>query len=80
MAYHFLNIVVTSKLLYIVFVHGWETVFYHTYTVKVYYQSLFDILSVKTNYEEFSNLKRIEKKIEKSSDKQTIGFDREDMK
>ena len=37
-------------------------------------------LSVKTNYEEFSNLKRIEKKIEKSSIKSIIGFDRDDMK
>ena len=36
--------------------------------------------SVKTNYEEFLNLKRIEKKIKKSSVKLIIGFDREDMK
>ena len=42
--------------------------------------SLFHILSVKTSYEEFSNLKRIEKKIEKNSIKSMIGFDREDMK
>ena len=46
--------------------------------------SLFHILSVKTNYEEFSNSKRIEKKIEKkiekSSIKPIIGFDRGDMK
>ena len=42
--------------------------------------ALFHILLVKTNYGEFSNLKRIKKKIEKSSVKPAIGFDREDMK
>ena len=42
--------------------------------------SLFHILSVKTNYEEFSNLKRIEKNIEKSSIKLNLGFDQVDMK
>ena len=41
MIYHFLNMVVTSKLLYIVFEHGWETVFYHMYTVKVYYKYIY---------------------------------------
>ena len=41
--------------------------------------SLFHILLVKTSYEEFSNLERIEKKIETSSIKPIIGFDREDM-
>ena len=46
--------------------------------VKKY--SLFHILSVRTDYEEFSNLKRIEKKIEKSSIKPIIGFDREVIK
>ena len=35
---------------------------------------LFHILSVKINYEEFSNLKRIEKKIDKSSVKPIIGL------
>ena len=43
MIYHFLNMVVTSKLLYIVFEHGWETVFYHMYTVKVYYKYIYII-------------------------------------
>ena len=38
MIYHFLNMAVTPKLLYIVFEHDWETVLYHTYTVKVYYK------------------------------------------
>ena len=38
------------------------------------------ILSVKTNYEKFSSLKRIEKKIEKNSVKPKIGFDLEGMK
>ena len=42
--------------------------------------SLFHMLSVKTSYEEFWNLKRVGKKIEKSSIKPIIGFDREDMK
>ena len=42
--------------------------------------SLFHVLSVKTNSEEFLNLKRAEKKIEKSSIKPIIGFDQEDMK
>ena len=46
---------------------------------KILY-SLFHILLVKTSYEEFSNLKRIEKKIEKSRITPIIGFDREDMK
>ena len=45
-----------------------------------FYYSLFHILSVKSSYQEFLNLQRIEKKIEKSSIKQIIGFDREDMK
>ena len=49
--------------------------------IVVYFNySLFHILSVKTNYEEFSNLNRIEKKFEKSSIKPMTGFDREDMK
>ena len=43
MIYHFLNMVVTSKLLYIIFEHGWETVFYHMYTVKVYYKYIYII-------------------------------------
>ena len=47
--------------------------------VKIPYNS-FHILLVKTNYKKFSNLKRIEKKIEKRSIKPIIGFDREDMK
>ena len=42
--------------------------------------SLFHILLVKTSYEEFSNVERIEKKIETNSIKPIIGFDREDMK
>ena len=37
--------------------------------------SLFHILSVKTNYEEVPNLKRIEKKIEKILIKPIIRFD-----
>ena len=41
MIYHFLNMVVTSKLYISFFEHGWETVFYHTYTVKVYYNWLY---------------------------------------
>ena len=36
--------------------------------------SLSDILSVKTNYEAFSNLRKIEKKIEKSSINPIIGL------
>ena len=47
---------------------------------KLCHYSLFQVLSVKTSYEEFSNLKRIQKKIEKSSIKPIIGFDREDIK
>ena len=43
MIYDFLNMVVTSKLLYIVSEHGWETVFYHMYTVKVYYKYIYII-------------------------------------
>ena len=43
MIYHFLNMVLTSKLLHIVFEHGWETVFYHMYTVKVYYKYIYII-------------------------------------
>ena len=46
MMYHFLNLVVTSKLSYIVFEDGWETVFYHSYTVKVYYNCYFGTSSV----------------------------------
>ena len=42
--------------------------------------SLFHILLVRTNYEEFSNLKRIEKKIEKISINPIIDFDLENMK
>ena len=42
--------------------------------------NLFHILMVKTNYEEFSNLKRIEKKTRKSSFKPIISFDPADMK
>ena len=41
--------------------------------------SLFRILLVKTNYEEFSNLERTEKKIETSSIKPIIGSDQEDI-
>ena len=51
---------------------------YDSFTLHCY--GLCHILSAKTNYEEFSNLKRIEKKIEKSSVKPMIGFDRKDMK
>ena len=42
--------------------------------------SLFHILSVKTNYEEFLNLKRIGKNTEKSSINPIVGCDQEDMK
>ena len=54
--------------------------FQNEFKLVFYFVVSFHILSVKTNYEEFSNLKRIEKKIEKSSIKQMIGLDREDMK